>query len=1168
MGMPEGRAPRRSVLGLGIAAGAVLALAALGSAAAAPARLESGQRPASLSAEARQQVLEQYGELPLAFVPNSGQADAKVRLSAQGPGFSFAFLRGEALFAFTKTTKEETQGAAIALRFLGARPDVEPQGRRPRPGRVNYLLGNDPAKWQTNLPTYGQVVYRNVWPGIDVRFRGAEGQLKYEFLLRPGAEVGDIRLAYRGAERLSLDRRGNLLIETPLGRLTDMRPFAYQQRGGERVPVSSRYLLPQGERYGIAVGAYDRGRPLVIDPGLLYSTYLGAGNDGGQGIAVDGAGNAYVTGLTNSTNFPTTPGAFDTIFNSIGDAFVTKLNPTGSALVYSTYLGGSGLDQGFGIAVDGLGNAYVTGATQSTNFPTMPGAFDMTANGFDDAFVTKLNPTGSALVYSTYLGAGNGSEQGFGIAVDGGGNAYVTGVASLGFPTTPGAFDTIFNGGVDAFVTKLNPAGSAPLVYSTYLGGLGEDRGHGIAIDGAGNAYVTGRTLLTNPQSFPTTAGAFDTTANGGLYDAFVTKLNPTGGAPLVYSTYLGGADRDEGNGIAVDGAGKAYVTGLTRSMDFPASEGAFDTTANSGLDDAFVTTLNPTGGAPLVYSTYLGGSGSDQGFGIAVDGGGNAHVTGLTSSTNFPTTPAGFDTTANGFDDAFMTKLNPTGSAPLVYSTYLGGGGLDRGFGIAVDGAGSAYVTGSTTSSNFPTTPGAFDTTFNNNDAFVTKLDIVGAPTTLMLTPVAATNPVGTSHTVTATVRDAGNNPVSGVTVRFSVTGTHTASGSATTNASGQATFTYPGTAVGPDAIHAFADTDTDTTQDVGEPFGDATKAWTPAAPATLTLAPAADANTAGEEHCVTATVEDAFGNPTPGITVRFSVTGANSASGSDTTDANGEATFCYTGTAAGADAIHAYVDTDADSTQDVGEPFGDATKAWAPAAPATLTLEPAADANTIGEEHCVTATVRDAFGNPVPGVTIRFSVTPATFPSPASGSVVTDANGKATFCYSASLPGEDAIHAFADTDGDEMQDLGEPSGVATKTWTLPASTAFCEVTITEGGWIIANNGDRATLSGNARVSADGSVQGKEKYTDHGPAQPMDVDSIELTAATCSEDRQFATIHGTATIDGQGMFIFRIDVTDMGSSGANDSYGIILSNGYVSGQHPLGGGNVNIRTA
>jgi CSLREA domain-containing protein len=443
------------------------------------------------------------------------------------------------------------------------------------------------------------------------------------------------------------------------------------------------------------------------------------------------------------------------------------------------------------------------------------------------------------------------------------------------------------------------------------------------------------------------------------------------------------------------------------------------------------------------------------------------------------------------------------------------------------------------------------------------------GPPATVTLDPLTDANPVGTDHTVTATVKDAAGNPTPDIVVRFTVQGSVSASGSCTTDANGQCSFTYSGpTQPGADTIHAFADTDNDNVQDAGEPFADATKAWTPAAPATLTLSPAADANTAGEEHCVTATVRDAFGNPTAGITVRFSVTGVNSASGSDTTDANGEATFCYTGTTAGEDAITAFADTNDDGDQDVGEPTGAATKTWTPGAPATLTLEPAADTNTVGEEHCVTATVRDAFGNPVPGVTVRFSVPTAvaTFASPSSGSDVTDANGEATFCYSASLPGEDAIHAYADTDDDHTQDAGEPFGDATKTWILPPNTALCEVKITEGGWIIANNGDRASFGGNAKVTADGTeVQGEENYQDHGPAQPRHVKSIELLATTCSDDLTSATIFGTATIDGSGEFIFRIDVTDQGEPGSNDTYGIMLSDGYASGQHQLRGGNVQI---
>ena len=680
---------------------------------------------AAVSPETKARIVGAYGRLPLAFIPNAGQTNEKIRLYAQGPGFNFAFLRGETLFSFTKTEQGKTRGCAVALRFLGARPGVEPQGGRPGTGRINYLLGNDPTQWRSNLPTYEEVLYPNLWPGIDLVFRGAEGQLKYEFVVWPGAQVKDIRLAYDGSKGLSLDRRGNLIVKTALGALTDARPLVYQERDEERILVASRYRLEKGERYGFTIGAYDRSRPLVIDPGLLYSTFLGGSSgDFGFGIAVDATGNAYVTGATVSTNFPTTPGAFDATHNGGDDAFVTKLNATGSALLYSTFLGGNSNDLGRGIAVDAAGSAYVTGQTSSINFPTTPGAFDTSHNGLRDAFVTKLNTTGSALLYSTFLGGGDhdGVHNGMGIAVDTAGSAYVTGATRSGnFPTTPGAFDTTHNGGgSDAFATKLDATGSA-LLYSTFLGGNDFDDGTAIAVDAASNAYVTGNAVSSN---FPTTPGAFDTTHNGGE-DAFVTKLDTTGSV-LLYSTFLGGSFTDVGFGIAVDAAGNAYVTGFTFFLFgtvFPTTPGAFDTSPNPAFD-AFVTKLNTTGSA-LLYSTLLGGSNFDAGHGIVVDSAGNAYITGRTDSINFPTTPGAFDTTHNGSADPFVTKLNMTGSA-LLYSTLLGGNGFDEAYGIVIDAASSAYVTGYTPSSDFPTTPAAFDTTHNgSNDAFITKLDM-----------------------------------------------------------------------------------------------------------------------------------------------------------------------------------------------------------------------------------------------------------------------------------------------------------------------------------------------------------------------------------------------------------------------------------------------------------
>jgi uncharacterized protein (DUF2141 family) len=519
------------------------------------------------------------------------------------------------------------------------------------------------------------------------------------------------------------------------------------------------------------------------------------------------------------------------------------------------------------------------------------------------------------------------------------------------------------------------------------------------------------------------------------------------------------------------------------------------------------------------------------------------------------------------------------------LYSTFLGGssgsnGNNDRGQAIAFDAVGAVYVTGLANSSDFPTTPGSYDTSQNgNSDAFLTKLIPVGTPTTLVLTPPADTNPAGTPHTVTATVTDATGQPISGVRVTFSVSGANPRTPtSATTNASGQATFTYTGVVAGTDTISAYADTNSSGTQDAGEPSGTAAKVWVAAAPATLVLTPATDTNVVGTSHTVTATVRDEFGNPASGIIVRFSVSGANTASGNCTTGTQGLCTFTYTGTHVGTDTIGAYADTNGNGTRELTtippEPGGTATKVWTPGAPVRMTLLPAADTNIVGEPHCVTATVYDAFGNRVPNIVVRFSVPThvATFAHPFLGSDTTDANGEATFCFTASLPGADVIHAFADTDNDGTQDLlaspPEPSADAAKAWTPPASTSFCEVTITNGGWITTDHGDRANFGGNAKVSDDGStVDGNEEYQDHGPAEPMNVKSTEILATMCDteSDPQTASIFGKATIDGSGDYYFRIDVTDGGNGGSNDTYGIILETGYASGQHELGGGNVNI---
>jgi hypothetical protein len=412
---------------------------------------EAGAAPQMSEKEA----LEAYGKLPLSFVPNKGQTNEEsVRHYAQGAGYGFFFTKGGAMLSFSDG---EGRGHALGLDFLGANPEATLTAQEQLPGEVNYLVGDDPANWQQGLPTHAELLYGGLWPGIDMAVRGEGGNLKYEFHLKPGSSVEDIRLDYRGAEGLSVGAGGELLVRTSLGTLKDAAPVSYQLIGGERVGVESRYKLLKGEGgggYGFAVGAYDPRYPLVIDPALDYSTFLGGtGAEAGDGIAVDASGSAYVTGVTLSTNFPTTQGAFDRTHNGSDDIFVTKLNASGSALAYSTFLGGANFETGEGIAVR-EGRAYVTGPTGSSDFPTTRGAFDRTFNGGSDVFVTKLNASGSALTYSTFLG-GADFDGGQGIAVQGG-RAYVTGdTDSSDFPTTQGAYDTTYNGETDAFVTKL-----------------------------------------------------------------------------------------------------------------------------------------------------------------------------------------------------------------------------------------------------------------------------------------------------------------------------------------------------------------------------------------------------------------------------------------------------------------------------------------------------------------------------------------------------------------------------------------------------------------------------------------------------------------------------------------------------------------------------------------
>jgi Abnormal spindle-like microcephaly-assoc'd, ASPM-SPD-2-Hydin/Beta-propeller repeat len=661
-----------------------------------------------------------YGDLPLAFEANRGQSDRQVKFLARGRGYTLFLTPHAAVLKLSKAGQAPGETPAVLrMKLAGANREPEITGLGELGGKSNYFIGNDPKKWRTNVPNYAKVRYRNAYPGVDLVYYGNQQQLEYDFVVAPGADLRAITLDLAGGAQtgapLQIAGNGDLVVPTGGGEVRFHKPVVYQaDERSARQSVDGRWVLKGASRAGFEVAAYDLRKTLVIDPVLSYSTFLGgSGNDDAQGIAVDSAGNAYVSGGALSTDFPTL-NPFQPTNHGGTDAFVTKLNPSGSALVYSTYLGGSGYDSTWGMTIDASGNVYVAGSTGSKNFPTTPGAFQTVcaqcSNAASDLFVTKLNTTGSALVYSTFLG-GTGNDRFLqGIAVDTVGHAYVTGwTTSSNFPTTPGAFQTTLHGSTAAFVTEFNPSGSA-LVYSTYLTGNGSDLGAGLALDSAGNAYISGYTSSTD---FPTTPGAFQTTSHGG-FDAFVTKVNPTGSG-LVYSTYLGGSSTENANTIALDSSGNAYVTGFTCSADYPITPGAFQITYKAGScsnlgGTVFVTALNATGSA-LLYSTFLGGTGNDVAFAIAVDAANVAYLTGRTSSADFPTTHGALQTIYGGGSDVFLAELSGTGST-LLYSTYLGGSGSESAFSIALDTSGSVYLAGRTLSANFPTTPGAFNPT------------------------------------------------------------------------------------------------------------------------------------------------------------------------------------------------------------------------------------------------------------------------------------------------------------------------------------------------------------------------------------------------------------------------------------------------------------------------
>ncbi len=641
--------------------------------------------------------------LPVFFVENRGQMDARIRYIIKRPEMTLYFMEGEIQVAIS--------GKSLPIRLIGANLQSIIEGRMPMPGFANFFAGNDPAKWRTDIPLQGAVAYRNNWPGIDMIYSATGRKLKSEFIVAPGVDTDPIRWSYGPEASARVREDGSLAIQLGNDEFREDAPEIYQETSGKREPVSGSFHVFADGSVGFELGSYDRTRALVIDPVITYSTFVGgSGQDSATAVASDASGNPVIAGWTSSTDLP----AIGVKTKNAGgvDAFVAKMTAYGNQVVYCTYLGGTGDDRAFAVAVDKSGNAYVTGWTGSSNFPVF-GALQAKFGGGRDAFVTKLNPAGNALLYSTYLG-GTGYDAGNGIAVDGLGSAYITGdTSSANFPLL-GAFQTARGGQQDAFVAKLSPAGNA-LAYSTYLGGANEDHGAAITVDAAGSAYVTGGTYSHN---FPV-AGALQA-VSGGNQDAFVTKFAPNG-KTLVYSTYLGGSAGtpglpESGNGIAIDSLGSAYVAGVTSSTNFPTTAGAFQTNNSGGNTDGFVAKLNPAGNS-LIYSTYLGGTSVDAAHAIAVDLAGNAYVVGQTASLDFPTLRP-YQAGNHGSYNAFFTKLSSSGAA-LIHSTYLGGGGSDSANGVAVDYLGNALVAGVASSSDFPALP--FNPGFSN--AFITKM-------------------------------------------------------------------------------------------------------------------------------------------------------------------------------------------------------------------------------------------------------------------------------------------------------------------------------------------------------------------------------------------------------------------------------------------------------------
>jgi len=692
-----------------------------------------------------------YGRFPLAFEENQGQLDPAVRFAARGRDLA-ALLTDEGPVLVSS-------GGRVRMALQGASgPAAAPVAGRALREKVNVLLGNDPSKWRTDIRTFGDVRYRGVYPGVDLVVHGRQGRFEYDFELQPGASAAQIRVRFEGA-KARLNARGELELVLPGGggTLVQRAPVAYRSGDGKKVAARNR-VFADGS-VGFWVDRNERGAGVVIDPVLVYSTYLGGTRDEFPvGMAVDLLGNAYLTGNTLSTNFPTAVPLQST--NRGGqDVYVAKVDDTGGALVYSTYVGGSADETGRDLAADASGAVYVAGYTTSDDFP-VANALQRTLNGFQDGFVFKLSPSGNAMVYGTYFG-GSADDLINGIALDASGNAYITGnTGSDDFPTA-NAFQATLAGGHDSFVAELSANGQT-LLYSSYLGGSGDDFAREIAVDAAGAAYAVG---YTNSFDFPRVNAAQG--SGGGGTDAFLAKVNPAGTA-VVYATYLGGAGYDEADDVTVDATGVVTVGGYTSSATSFPLVNAQQTTYGGNPSDGFVTRYNAAGSA-ILFSTFIGGNGQDGVRGVAADSSGGVYLGGYTSSTNFPNNGSPPQSSNAGGSDAFIAHFDMNGARD--FSTYLGGSGGDFGRGLAVDGSGNVYATGETSSTDFPLSGTPIQNTNRGGvDAFLAKVGTTVVQVTAV-NPSSGPTAGGTVIGITGVNFNAGSTVTVGGTMCSNVT-------------------------------------------------------------------------------------------------------------------------------------------------------------------------------------------------------------------------------------------------------------------------------------------------------------------------------------------------------------------------------------------------------------